>query len=265
MAAVPPRLGTAFAAARGTTGLIPYLTAGYPSLDASLEMMRGFDRPGVRAIEVGIPFSDPIADGPEIQRAAEWALRARVGARETLALVAALRRHSQLPVVVMTYANPVLRHGIAAFAEAARVAGVDGILISDLPPDESPEVWASLDQAGLDTIVLVAPTTGAGRLPGLVERARGFVYCLARTGVTGSGGGDATGLTERVAAVRALTPLPVAVGFGIAGAAGARALSGVADAVVVGAAFMRAVTEDPARGAVHRVQTLAGELLEALS
>ena len=265
MAAVPPRLGTAFAAARGTTGLIPYLTAGYPSLDASLEMMRGFDRPGVRAIEVGIPFSDPIADGPEIQRAAEWALRARVGARETLALVAALRRLSQLPVVVMTYANPVLRHGIAAFAESARAAGVDGILISDLPPDESPEVWASLDQAGLDTIVLVAPTTGAGRLPGLVARARGFVYCLARTGVTGSGGGDATGLEERVAAVRALTPLPVAVGFGIAGAAGARALIGVADAVVVGAAFMRAVTEDPARGAVHRVQTLAGELLEALS
>jgi len=265
MAAVPPRLGTAFAAARGTTGLIPYLTAGYPSLDASLEMMRGFDRPGVRAIEVGIPFSDPIADGPEIQRAAEWALRARVGARETLALVAALRRLSQLPVVVMTYANPVLRHGVAAFAEEARAAGVDGILISDLPPDESPEVWASLDQAGLDTIVLVAPTTGAGRLPGLVARARGFVYCLARTGVTGSGGGDATGLAERVAAVRALTPLPVAVGFGIAGAAGARALCGVADAVVVGAAFMRAVTEDPARGAVHRVQTLAGELLEALS
>jgi len=265
MAAVLPRLGAAFAAARGTTGLIPYLTAGYPSLDASLEMRRGFDRPGVRAVEIGIPFSDPIADGPEIQRATEWALRARVGASETLALVASLRQHSQVPVVLMTYANPVLRHGIEAFAEAAREAGVDGILISDLPPDESPEAWAALDRAGLDTVVLVAPTTSAARLPRLVARARGFVYCLARTGVTGAGGGDATGLHDRVAAVRRLTPLPVAVGFGISSAAGARALLGVADAVVVGAAFMRAVTEDPARGAVHRVQTLAGELLQALS
>jgi len=265
VAAAPRRLGATFAAGRGTTGLIPYLTAGYPSLEASLEMMRGFDRPGVRAIEVGIPFSDPIADGPEIQRAAEWALRSRVGASETLALVAGLRRVSQLPVVVMTYANPILRHGIAAFAEAAREAGVDGILISDLPPDESPEVWAALDRAGLDTVVLVAPTSDAARLPMLVARASGFVYCLARTGVTGSGGGDATGLEERVAAVRALTALPVVIGFGIAGPSAAHALKGVADAVVVGAAFMRAVTVDPARGAVHRVQTLAGELLEALS
>jgi tryptophan synthase alpha chain len=265
MAAVLPRLGAAFSAARGTTGLIPYLTAGYPSLDATLEMMRGFDRPGVRAIEVGIPFSDPIADGPEIQRAAEWALRSHVGASETLALVAALRQDSQLPVVIMTYANPVLRHGIDAFAEAAREAGVDGILISDLPPDESPEVWAALDRTGLDTIVLVAPTTDAARLPKLIARARGFVYCLARTGVTGAGGGDASGLNERVAALRRLTPLPVAVGFGIAGAAGARALRTVADAVVVGAAFMRAVSEDPARGAAHRVHSLAGELLSALS
>ena len=265
MAAAPARLGAAFAAARGTTGLIPYLTAGYPSLDVSLEMMRGFDRPGVRAIEVGIPFSDPIADGPEIQRASEWALRARVGARETLALVAALRKVSQLPVVIMTYANPILRDGIAAFAEAAREAGVDGVLVSDLPPDESPEVWAALDRAGLDTVVLVAPTSDAARLPGLIARARGFVYCLARTGVTGGGGGDAAGLEERVAAVRGLTSLPVAIGFGITGAARARALKGVADAVVVGAAFMRAVTEDPARGAAHRVQTLAGELLQALS
>lgn len=264
MAAGSPRLASAFSAAGGT-GLIPYLTAGYPSLDTTLEMLRGLDRPGVRAVEVGIPFSDPIADGPEIQRAAEWALRSRVGARETLNLVAALRRHSTLPVVVMTYANPILRGGIASFARAAREAGVDGLIVSDLPPDESPEVWSALDHEGLDTVVLVAPTTDAARLPRLLARARGFVYCLARTGVTGAGGGDAAGLEERVAAVRRLSPLPVAVGFGISGPAQARALRGVADAVVVGAAFMRAVSEDPARGAAHRVQTLAGELLEALS
>ena len=264
MAAASSRLGPAFSGPRGATGLIPYLTAGYPSLDASLEMMLAFDRPGVRAVEVGIPFSDPIADGPEIQRASEWAVRAGVGAGETLDLVARLRRTSQLPVVVMTYANPVMRSGVESFARAAQAAGVDGLIVSDLPPDESPATWEALDRAGLDTVVLVAPTTAEARLPRLLARARGFVYCLARTGVTGSGGGEAGDLPERIAALRRLTPLPIAVGFGIADAAGARALKGVADAVVVGAAFMRAVTVDPARGAVHRVQTLAGELVQAL-
>jgi tryptophan synthase alpha chain len=265
MAADPARLATAFSAARGTTGLIPFVTAGYPSIEGSLELLLALDRPGVVALEIGIPFSDPIADGPEIQRASEWALRQGVGAEEVLGLVRRFRRSSARPVVLMTYANPVLRHGIESFARAAREAGVDGLIVSDLPPDESPQVWDALVPSGLDTIVLVAPTTDPGRLPRLLARARGFVYCLARTGVTGAGGGEAAGLPLRIAALRAHTPLPIAVGFGIAGAAGARALKGVADAVVVGAAFMRAVTEDPARGAVHRVQTLADELVTALA
>ena len=165
----PGRLASAFAGRHGAaqgaadgadaTGLIPYLTAGYPSPDDSFAMLQAFARLGVRAVEIGIPFSDPIADGPEIQRASEAALRAGVGAREALALVARLRRESELPVVVMSYANPVLRGGIDAFAAAASEAGVDAVLLSDLPPDESPEVWAALDGAGLDTVMLVAPTT----------------------------------------------------------------------------------------------------------
>lgn len=265
MAADPARLATAFSAARGSTGLIPFVTAGYPSIDGSLELLLALDRPGVVALEIGIPFSDPIADGPEIQRASEWALRQGVGAEDVLGMVRRFRRSSERPVVLMTYANPVLRQGIASFAAAAREAGVDGLILSDLPPDESPEVWEALGPSGLDTIVLVAPTTDAGRLPLLLARARGFVYCLARTGVTGAGGGEAADLPQRIAALRRQTALPVAVGFGIAGAAGARALKGVADAVVVGAAFMRAVTEDPARGAAHRVQTLADELITALA
>jgi tryptophan synthase alpha chain len=259
------RIARAFRDAKpGATGLIPFVTAGYPSLDATLAMLEGIASLGARALEIGIPFSDPIADGPEIQRASEWALRKKVGVKETLELVRALRRKSELPVVIMTYANPVLRDGIASFARDARDAGVDGVIISDLPPDESPEVWRALDDAGLDTVILVAPTTDPARLPKLVARSRGFVYCLARTGVTGRGAGDAGALPERIAAIRRLTPLPIAVGFGIGTAADARALLGVADAVVVGAAFMRRVTEDPEHGAGERVLALARELVTAL-
>ena len=228
-------------------------------------MLRGFDRLGARAVEIGVPFSDPIADGPDIQRASEAALAQGIGVEQVLGLVESLRKDSELPVVLMTYANPILRGGLAAFAGSARAAGVDGVLVSDLPPDESPGDWAVLDAAGLDTIVLVAPTTDESRLPLLLERARGFVYCLARTGVTGGGGGSSGPLPERVAAIRRRTPLPVAVGFGISSADRARELAGVADAVVVGAAFMRAVTEDPRRGAAERVLALAGDLARALA
>lgn len=258
------RLAAAFAASRGTTGLVPYLTAGYPSLDGTLELMRALADAGALALEVGIPFSDPIADGPDIQRASEWALRRGVGAAAVVELVARFRRERDTPVVLMSYLNPLLRPGVEAFAAAAAAAGADAVLVSDLPPDESPETWAAFDGAGLDTIVLVAPTTAPQRLPVVLARARGFVYCLARTGVTGAGGGESGALPERIAALRAHTALPVAVGFGISGPDAARALRGVADALVVGAAFMRAVARDPARGATERAAHLAHEILGAL-
>jgi tryptophan synthase alpha chain len=258
------RIARAFASG-GRTGLIPFLTAGYPSLDSTLAMMRGFESLGARAVEIGIPFSDPIADGPEIQRASEWALRDRVGPEAVLDLVARFRESGNLPVVVMTYANPILAMGIEAFAARARAAGVDGVIVSDLPPDESPEVWAALDRAGLDTILLVAPTTEPARLPLLLGRCRGFVYCLARTGVTGQAAGGSDPVAPRVAELRGATKLPIAVGFGISNAADAARLDGVADAVIVGAAFMRAITEDPEHGAEARVEALAGSLLGALN
>src|SRR6185503_6477460 len=135
----------------------------YPSLAATAEMLDGFARLGVRAVELGIPFSDPIADGPDIQRSSEHALRASVGPNDVLELVRGLRRTSELPVVLMTYVNPILRVGVEAFARDAREAGVDGMLLSDLPPDELPETWALLDRYELDTVVLVAPTTSSDR------------------------------------------------------------------------------------------------------
>lgn len=258
------RLEAAFAARRGATGLIPFVTAGYPSLDATLEMLRGFDRGGALAVELGVPFSDPIADGPDIQRASEWALREGVGAGAVLALVETFRRESSLPIVLMTYLNPILRDGLDTFGARAHAAGVDGIIVSDLPPEESPETWDALADAGLDTITLVAPTTDDARLGLVLARCRGFVYCLARTGVTGQGRGWSGSLPDRVAAIRARTPLPVAIGFGISGADDARKLRGVADAVIVGAAFMRQVAGDPAHGAAARVIAFADELAGAL-
>ena len=260
------RLGEAFAKRRGSTGLIPFLTAGYPSLEASLELMTELDRLGCLALEVGIPFSDPIADGPEIQRTSEAALRRGVGTDETLALIERFRARTRLPVVVMSYANPLIRGGIERFAARARDAGVDGVIVSDLPPEESEEVWGALDAHGLATILLVAPTTSPERVPLLLERCRGFVYCLARTGVTGRSSGYAGSLSERVRALKQQTPLPVAVGFGISDAASAKPLREVADAVVVGAAFMRALAEDAdERAAVGRAGRLAQEILTALS
>lgn len=260
---MPSRLAAAFAAARGTTSLVPYLTAGYPDPDASLAVLERFAASGAVAIEVGIPFSDPIADGPDLQRAAEAALRHRIGALETLELIARFRARHETPVVVMTYFNPVLRTGVAEFAAGARDAGADGVLVSDLPPSEAPEAWEAFDRAGLDTVVLVAPTTPEERLDGILARARGFLYCLARTGVTGAGGGEAGALDRRLAALRRRTALPLGVGFGIATAAEAARLRGAADAVIVGAAFARAIAAAPERAA-ERAGALAAELAAAL-
>ena len=258
------RLSSAFAGRSGDVGLIPFLTAGYPSLEVSLELLHVLERAGARAVEVGVPFSDPIADGPEIQRASEWALRRGTSVSDALSLVARFRRDSELPVVVMTYVNPVERVGAGEFAERARASGVDGVLLSDLPPEELSGTWAAMDEAGLDTVMLVAPTTSPERLPAVLARCRGFVYCLSRTGVTGRAEGYSGSLDERLAAVRAHSRLPVAVGFGISSAADARLLRGRADAVVVGAAFMRLVHQDPERGVAGRVAEFAGELVEAL-
>ena len=258
------RIGPAFAARTGASGLIPFLTAGYPSLERTLDLLRAIERAGALAVEVGVPFSDPIADGPDIQRASEWALRQGVGIEDVLDLVARFRRESSLPVVVMTYANPVVRLGAETFANRARAAGVDAVILSDLPPEELPEAWRALDDAGLDTVLLVAPTTSAERLPVLLARCRGFVYCLSRTGVTGRSQGFAGSLDERLAAVRAQTRLPVAVGFGISSAADAAVLRGRVDAVVVGAAFMRLVEQDPERGVAERTGAFAAELVAAL-
>ena len=258
------RISGAFAAAPGRTGLIAYLTAGYPSLDITLELMLRLSRTGARAIELGVPFSDPIADGAEIQRASEWALRTGVDLDGIFDVLARFRSESETPVVIMTYANPVVRRDPIRFGREAAAAGADGVLISDLPVDEADDLWDAMADAGLDTVTLVSPTTPPGRLDTILDRCRGFVYCLARMGVTGRSAGEGFDLDSRIAAVRERTTLPIAVGFGISSPADARALRGRADAIVVGAAFMRAIAESPEHGAAGRVEALARGLIEAL-
>jgi len=268
-AASPGRLAHAFAAHHGRTGLVPFVTAGFPSPSATLALLEGFEHQGCLAAEIGVPFSDPIADGPEIQRASEAALAAGVSLTVVLDLVRRFRTRSSLPLVLMTYANPVFRHGVERFARDARDAGIDGLIVSDLPPEECAEAWAAFDEAGLDTVMLVAPTTPADRLPRLLARSRGFVYCLARTGVTGAGGGDTGSLEERVSALRNATQLPVAIGFGIGTPDRVRALNGKADALIVGAALMRAAREGQALGgesaAVNAALDLSASLVSALA
>jgi tryptophan synthase alpha chain len=251
----------------GRAGLVPFLTAGYPDRATAARLLDACARAGVAAIELGIPFSDPLADGPALQAAAQAALDGGMTTGGVLALAAAQAKAHDVPLVIMTYANPVLAYGVGRFAAEAAAAGVRGVIVSDLPPEERPDVWAALDAAGLDTIPLLAPTTAADRVPALVARARGFVYCLSRTGVTGDARAFAAELDDLVATVRGLTDVPVAIGFGVDDAAKARFVAERADAVIVGAAIARRIAaagEDRA-AALAAVEAFVGELAAAVA
>jgi tryptophan synthase alpha chain len=232
-------IGKAFALARaeGRAALVPFLTAGYPTHEACLPLLVGMADAGADVIELGVPFSDPVADGPTIQRASEVALEQGTTLERALALAGAFRRERTTPLVLFTYLNPLLRRGIEAAARDLARAGADGVLVCDLPPEEAPEIGEQLRAQGLDYVTLVAPTSSEQRVRALAQAATGFVYVIARTGVTGAGGEDAR-LARQVAAVRRHTRLPVVVGFGIADAESARRAAGVAEGVVVGSGFL---------------------------
>jgi len=231
------RLAAAWTALRAgeRTALIPYLTAGFPSPDASVAALRAVEAVA-DVLEVGVPFSDPLADGPTIQRSTFEALRQGMTLAGTLALIA--RARLTKPVVVFSYLNPILRYGIERFLRDADALGVAGLLLTDLPAGSDPAVEAAVQASPLDLIRLVAPTTRPERLAAALEGAQGFVYLIARLGVTGARAALADGLEESIARVRRATPLPVAVGFGISTPAQARAVAGQADGVVVGSALV---------------------------
>ncbi|MET0934848.1 MAG: tryptophan synthase subunit alpha [Luteibacter sp.] len=224
--------------AAGRTGLIPFVTAGDPLPDAVVPMLHALVAAGADVIELGVPFSDPMADGPVIQHASERAIAKGVGLHNVLAWVAAFREtDDETPVVLMGYLNPIEMYGYASFAEDAVEAGVDGVLMVDCPIEES-HVLAPLRDAGLDQILLASPTTADGRLARLCEAAAGFLYYVSFAGITGSAQLSTTDIAERVAGIRARSKAPVAVGFGVRDADSAVAIGRFADAVVIGSALV---------------------------
>jgi tryptophan synthase alpha chain len=223
---------------------IPYLTAGDPDLETSSELLKALARAGADLIELGVPFSDPIADGPVNQRAATRALAAGTSLSAVLELVARCRRELEVPVVLFTYFNPIHACGIARFAEQAAASGVDGVLCVDLPPDEAAtDYLPALRDRGLDTPFLLAPTSGKRRISQVDQASSGFVYYVSRTGVTGTRDELPEDLLRQAKRLRRRLHLPLAVGFGISTPEQARAVGRVADGVVVGSALVRIVEE----------------------
>jgi tryptophan synthase alpha chain len=225
--------------AEGRAGLVAYLTAGDPDVETSTRLFEGIAAAGADLIEIGMPFSDPMADGPLIQAAGMRALKGGMTLRKTLAMVKGLRAHDpDMPYVLMGYYNPIYRYGPEAFAKDAAAAGVDALIIVDLPPEEDPELDAPARQAGLDLVRLATPTSDAHRLPKIVDRASGFLYCVAIAGITGTRSAEAGAVYEAVARLRRFTNLPIVVGFGIKTPQQAADIARVADAVVVASALV---------------------------
>lgn len=229
------RLKAAFAATQGATALVPYITAGDPSIAATPALMHALVQAGADVIELGVPFSDPMADGPVIQRAAERAIKRGVGLQQVFDMVAQFRKDdANTPVVLMGYANPIERMGQAEFARQAGQAGVDGVLVVDYPPEEMTDFAGLLDQANIDPIFLLAPTSTPERMKKVAKVARGYVYYVSLKGVTGAATIDTTAVAKRLDLIRQYVSIPVGVGFGIRDADSASRLAQCADAVVIG-------------------------------
>jgi tryptophan synthase alpha chain len=236
------RIDATFAALRDrkATALIPYVTVGDPHADGTPELLLAMARAGADIIELGIPFSDPMADGPVVQKASERALARGIGMKQVLEAVAEFRRQdAKTPIVLMGYANPIERYGLVAFADAARDAGVDGVLVVDYPPEECADFAALLKARGIDPIFLIAPTSTDERIAGVARVASGYVYHVSLKGVTGAGHFDIAEVAAMMPRIKAQVKLPVGVGFGIRDAKTARAVAEVADAVVIGSALIR--------------------------
>lgn len=251
---------------RGDKGLVAYITAGDPSLEATVELAVAMDEAGVDVLELGVPFSDPVADGPVIQAASQRALAGGVKVRGIIRAVEQIRRHSDIPLVLMTYYNPVYQYGVEQFTGDLARAGGDGLILPDLPPEESGELSVAAGKNQIDLIPLVTPNTPARRLPLICSGAGGFIYCVSVTGVTGERDSIATDFSALTAGVRRHSPLPVAVGFGIARPQQAAGVARYCDAVVVGSALVNIIARHAGEpGMVEAVSRRVRDLKKALT
>ncbi len=261
------RIQSTFAAlsAQGRKGLIPFITAGDPEPGLTVALMHALVEGGADVIELGVPFSDPMADGPVIQRASERALANGVSLTQVLGWVREFRqRDAGTPVVLMGYANPIERMGERAFAQAAREAGVDGVLVVDYPPEECESFAQLMREYGIDPIFLLAPTTTDARIAQVAKVASGYLYYVSLKGVTGSGALDLDSVAARLPVIKRHANLPVGVGFGIRDAQTARAIASVADAVVIGSRLVQLLEEAPREQAVQSLRSFIAEIRTAL-
>ena len=231
-------------ARRNQKAFIPFITAGDPDLETTIRLVFELERAGSHIVELGIPFSDPVADGPTIQRSSERALHHGYKFSDYLAAVRAVRQQTAMPLVLFSYFNPILQYGLDRLAHDAREAGVDGILVTDMIPEEGAEYCACMERNELDTVFLAAPTSDAGRIDRIVECCRGFVYVVSRTGVTGARDSLSDAVIPTLTRVRARTRLPIAVGFGISRPEQVRAVWDVAEASVVGSAIVAEIEKN---------------------
>ena len=249
----------------GRTALIPYVTAGDPSPRITVPLLDALVGAGADVIELGVPFSDPMADGPVIQRASERALAQDVGMKDVLSIVASFRRNDRsTPIVLMGYANPIESMGCESFADRARDAGVDGVIVVDYPPEESGEFAAMLAARALAPIYLLSPTTPASRMDAIARLARGYVYYVSLKGVTGAGHLDTADVIVKLAEIRRHVALPIGVGFGIRDAASARAIAAHADAVVIGSRIIQEIESGPADEAPRRAASWLATIRSAV-
>lgn len=251
--------------ARRRKALIPFITAGDPDLDTTLALMHGLVQAGADIIELGVPFSDPMADGPTIQRASERALKGKTTLRGVLDLVARFRQTDpKTPVVLMGYGNPIEAMGYEAFAEGCQRAGVDGVLVVDYPPEESHDLNALLKARAIDSIFLLAPTSEEQRMADVGHLASGYIYYVSLKGVTGAATLDTGEVAAMLPRIRAHTSLPIGVGFGIRDADTARRVAQVADAVVVGSRIVQEIEDSSRADVVQRVGTLVKGMRDAI-
>ncbi|RJG00758.1 tryptophan synthase subunit alpha [Noviherbaspirillum sedimenti] len=261
------RIQTTFAAlaAHNKKGLIPFITAGDPAPELTVPLMHALVAGGADILELGVPFSDPMAEGPVIQRACERALKFNVSMHDVLGYVREFRKtNSTTPVVLMGYANPIERMGVDAFVAAAAEAGVDGSIVVDYPPEECEEFAAKMQAHGMDPIFLLAPTSTEARMEQVARFGSGFSYYVSLKGVTGAQNIDTAEVADKIATVRRHVKLPIGVGFGIRDAATAKAVASVADAVVIGSRIIQELENTPREQAVAAVQAFISGIRQAL-